>query len=188
MDALLIAFVAAALGQWGDKSQWLVASLSARYRRPRALLAGVAAAAIANSLIAGVGGSFLHGAITPRAISLLMAMAFAFAAVEGLVGRRPKPMAEKWRWGPTALAAGCFFLLGFADKSQFVTATVAGQFNAPLLAAAGGAAGTIASPLPAAYLGDGFERSAPVKAIRIAVAMLLLVTAFILAIYALRLT
>lgn len=188
MDALLTAFIAAALGQWGDKSQWLVASLSARYGRPRALLAGAAVAAIANSLIAAIGGSLLHGAITPRAISLLLAMALAFAAVEGLLGRRPKPMAEGWRTGPFVAAATCFFLLGFADKRQFVTATLAGQFNAPLLAAAGAAAGTIVSTLPAAWLGESFERTLPVRAIRIAVAILFLVTAFILAINALRLT
>jgi putative Ca2+/H+ antiporter (TMEM165/GDT1 family) len=188
LDALLTSFIAAALGHWGDKSQWLVAALSSRYRRPRAVLVGISIAAVANALIAGIGGSLLHGMITPRAISLLLGMAFLFAGVEGLLGRRPKPRGDSWRQGPVVTALFCFFVFGFADKSQFVTATLAAQFNAPLLAAAGAAAGTIASSIPAAMLGDRFERIVPVKAIRIGVALAFLVTAFVLAVNALRLT
>jgi len=188
LDALLTSFIAAALGHWGDKSQWLVAALAARYRRPRAVLIGTSIAAIINALIAGIGGSVLHGLITPRAISLLLGMAFLFAGVEGLLGRRPKPMGEKWRQGPVVTAFFCFFVFGFADKSQFITATFAAQFNAPLLAAAGAAAGTIASSIPAALLGERFERIVPVKAIRIGTGLVFLVTAFVLAVNALRLT
>jgi putative Ca2+/H+ antiporter (TMEM165/GDT1 family) len=188
LDALLTSFIAAALGHWGDKTQWLVAALAKRYRRPRAILLGTSLAAIANALIAGIGGSLLHGLITPRAISLLLAMAFLFAGVEGLLGRRPKPMGETWRQGPFLTAFFCFFVFGFADKSQFITATLAAQFNAPLLAAAGAAAGTIASSIPAALLGERFGRIVPVKPIRIGIGILFLLTAFVLAVNALRLT
>lgn len=188
MEALLTSFIAAALGQWGDKSQWLVADLAARYRRPRAILLGAAVAALANSLVAGIGGGLIHPMITPRATSLLLAIAFVFAGVEGLLGRRPKPKGEAWRQGPIATAAFCVFVFGFADKSQFVTAALAAQFNAPLLAAAGAAAGTIASSIPAAYLGERFHRAAPVRTIGICVGLLFLVTAFVLGVNALRLT
>ena len=82
----------------------------------------------------------------------------------------------------------CVFLIGFADKGQFVILALSAQYDAPLLAAAGGAAGMIASAIPAAYLGDRFERVVPVKPIRIAVALLFLVVAFVLAVNALRLT
>jgi putative Ca2+/H+ antiporter (TMEM165/GDT1 family) len=188
LDALLTSFIAAALGQWGDKSQWLVAGLAARYRRPRAILAGAAVAAIVNALIAGYAGRFIHGTITPRAISLFVALALALAAIDGLIGRRPKPMAESWRTGPFTVSLVCVFLTGFADKSQFVTLALSANYNAPLLAAAGGAAGIIASSIPAAYLGERFDRAAPVRAIRIGVALLFLVTAFVMAVRALRLT
>ena len=188
MDALLTSFIAAAFGLWGDKIQWLIAGLSARYRRPRAVLAGAALAFVASSLIAGFAGQLIHGTITPRAISLFVALALAFAAVDGLIGKRPKPMAEGWRTGPLAAALFCVFLIGFADKGQFVTLALSAQYDAPLLAAAGGAAGMIVSAIPAAYLGDRFERVVPVKPIRIAVALLFLVVAFVLAVNALRLT
>jgi putative Ca2+/H+ antiporter (TMEM165/GDT1 family) len=188
LDALLLSFIAAALGQWGDKTQWLIANLAARYGRPKAVLAGAAVALIANAAIAGFAGRLVHGTITPRAISLFVALALAFAAIDGLVGRRPKAMAEGWRTGPVASSLVCVFLIGFADKGQFVTLALSAQFDAPLLAAAGGAAGMIASSIPAAYLGERFERVAPVKAVRIGVALLFLVAAFVLAVSALRLT
>jgi putative Ca2+/H+ antiporter (TMEM165/GDT1 family) len=188
LDALLLSFIAAALGQWGDKTQWLVADLAARYRRPRALLAGAALAFLANALIAGFAGQMIHGRITPRAVSLFVAMALAFAAVDGLIGRRPKPMAEGWRTGPVVTSLVCVFLIGFADKGQFVTLALSAQYDAPLLAAAGAAAGTIAASIPAACLGARFERVVPVRPIRIGVALIFLVVAFVTAVNALRLT
>jgi putative Ca2+/H+ antiporter (TMEM165/GDT1 family) len=188
LDALLTSFVAAALGQWGDKTQWLIAALSARYRRPGAVLAGAAAASIANALIAGYAGKLIHGTVTPRALSLFVALALIFAAVEGLVGRRPKPMAEGWRTGPFSASLVCVFLTGFANKGQFVILALSALYDAPLLAAAGGAAGTIAASIPAAYLGAEFERKIPVKPIRITVALLFIVFAFVMAVNALRLT
>ena len=46
----------------------------------------------------------------------------------------------------------------------------------------------IAASIPAAVLGDRFERIVPVRAIGIAVAILFLITAVVVAISALRLT
>jgi putative Ca2+/H+ antiporter (TMEM165/GDT1 family) len=188
LDALFLSFIAAALGQWGDKTQWLIAGLSARYRRPRAVLAAAAIAAIANALIAGFAGRLIHGSVTPRAISLFVALALALAAVDGFIGRRPKPMAEGWRTGPFLATLVCVFLVGFADKGQFVTLALSAQFNAPLLTAAGAAAGMIVASAPAALLGDRFERVVPVRGIAIGVALLFLDIAFIMAVSALRLT
>lgn len=188
MDALFLSFIAAALGQWGDKTQWLIAGLAARYRRPRTVLAGAAIAAIANALIAGLAGRLIHATITPRAISLFVALALALSAVDGLVGRKPKPVAESWRTGPFATSLACVFLIGFADKGQFVTLALSAQYNAPLLVAAGAAAGMIVSSAPAAFLGESFERVVPVRAIRIGVALLFLIIAFVMAVSALRLT
>ncbi|MDT9599326.1 TMEM165/GDT1 family protein [Sphingosinicella rhizophila] len=187
MDALLSTFLAAAMAEWGDKTQLLVMALAARYGRPGPVLAGIFLAAIANALAAAFGGTLLNGMITLRAISLLVAVSLVFAGVAGLVGNKTPDMGATWRTGPFLTAAGCFFLLEFGDKTQFLTAALAAQFDSLLLAAAGAAAGVAAASLPAVLLGDRLAVVMPLRAIRLTAAILFLILGLVVAVNALRL-
>jgi putative Ca2+/H+ antiporter (TMEM165/GDT1 family) len=187
VEPLLTSFVAAALAEWGAKTQLLVVLLAARYRRPLPILLAVALAAIANSLIAAYAGFFIHDRVPLRALALLTGLALLFAGAEGLFPAKPKPMAEGWRTGPFLTAFVCFFLLEFGDRTQFITAAIAARFDTIALAAGGAAAGILISSVPAAVLGLRLEKTVPLRAIRIAAAILFLIAAFLVAINALRL-
>lgn len=187
MDALLTSFLLAAVGEWGDKTQLLVLLFAARYGKPLPVLAGVAAGALANALLASAGGVLVHGIITLRATSLLVAVALLYAGIAGLIGR-PKPdAAPSWRTGPFLTTAICFFLTEFGDKTQFLTFAISAQYGLLVLPALGATAGVLAAAVPAALMGAQFEAALPVRIIRIAVAVLLLLAAFLIAINALRL-
>lgn len=187
MDALLASFVAAALGEWGDKTQLLVIALAIRYRRPLPILAGILVAALANSLIAAFGGALVHSMITPRAASLLVALALVFAGVAGMIRPKAYESAGTSRAGPFLVALASFFVLEFGDKTQFLTFAFAAQFNAFALAAAGATAGIMVANVPAALLGDGLSGTVPLKGVRIGIGALFLAIGLIVAIYALRL-
>lgn len=187
MDALLTSFVAAALGEWGDKTQLLVIALAARYRRPLPILAGVFAAALANSLIAAVGGSLVSGMIVPRAASLLVALALIFAGAAGLFRPNPYESSGTSRAGPFLVAAASFFVLEFGDKTQFLTFALAARFDAFALAAAGATAGILLSSVPAALVGDALAKSAPLRRIRFGLGILFLAIGLVVAVSALRL-
>jgi putative Ca2+/H+ antiporter (TMEM165/GDT1 family) len=187
LDALLTSFVAALLGEWGDKTQLLVIALAVRYRRPLPILAGVLAAALANSLIAAFGGILVHGMIVPRAASLLVALALVFAGIAGLFRPKPYESAGTSRAGPFLVAAASFFVLEFGDKTQFLTFALAAQFNAFALAAAGATAGILVSSLPAALFGEALAKAAPLKGIRIGLGALFLAVGLFVGISALRL-
>jgi putative Ca2+/H+ antiporter (TMEM165/GDT1 family) len=75
LDALLTSFLAAALGEFGDRTQILVAYLAARFGVARPVLAGAAVGALANALIAAIAGAMVHDIVTVRALSLLVAVA-----------------------------------------------------------------------------------------------------------------
>lgn len=186
MESLYTSFLAAALAEWGDKSQLLVALLAARYRQPLPILAGVAAAALANALIAAAGGILIHDLVVARSASLLVAVALLFAGINSLAGRQPPDVAA-WKTGPFVTAAACFFLLEFGDKTQFLTAAFAAKYDSMVLTAAGATAGVIVSSLPAALLGDRLAAALPLKPLRIGAAALFLFAGFIVAIVALRL-
>lgn len=187
MDALLTSFVAAALGEWGDKTQLLVIALAVRYRRPFPILAGVLVAALANSLIAAFGGVLVHGMITLRAISLLVALALVFAGVAGLIRPKPYESGGTSRAGPFLVASASFFVLEFGDKTQFLTFALAAQFNAFAMAAAGATAGIMAASVPAALLGETLAKSVPLKGVRIGLGALFLAIGLFVGISALRL-
>jgi len=187
VEPLLTSFIFAALAEWGAKTQLLAIALSARYRRPLPILLGIALAAIANSLIGAYAGSLIHDRVPLRALTLLSGLALLFAGAEGLFPAKLKPMGEGWRTGPFVTTAACFFLLEFGDRTQFVTAAIAARFNAFALAGAGAAAGIIIASVPAVLLGPLLAKKVPLRAIRIGAAILFLVSAFIVAINALRL-
>lgn len=189
MDALLTSFLAALLAEVGDKTQLLALALAARYRRPVPVLLGVAAAALANNAIAVVGGAVIHGLITLRATSLLVAIAFVFAGVAGFIRQHDETgMGSTWKTGPFLTTAACFFLLEFGDKTQFLTLALSAYYNAPLLALAGATIGVVAANAPIAFLADRAPTLLPLKPLRFGIALLFLLGGYIVAVNALRLT
>jgi putative Ca2+/H+ antiporter (TMEM165/GDT1 family) len=187
MDGLVTTFLAALLAEFGDKTQLLVAALAVRYGRPGPVLLGVAVAALANSLVAALGGVFIHDFITLRATSLLVALALVFAGVGGLIGGKAPEIGDTSGRSPFLVAAASFFVLELGDKTQFLTGALAARFDTLVLAAAGATAGVIAANVPAALLADRWAALFPMKPVRIAIAALFLVAGFIVAINAWRL-
>ena len=187
MDALLSAFVAAGLAEWGDRTQLFVIVLAARYVRPAPIIAGLALAALANSLLAAYAGTFIAPLIPVRAASLLVAIALIFAAAGSLLRRRPPDMGMGWRMPAFATAAISLFLLEFGDKTQFLTFALAARYDSLPLTAAGATAAIVAANIPAALLGCRLGAVAPLQPLRYAIAGLFLVTGFIVAVNALEL-
>lgn len=187
MEALLPAFIAAALGEWGDKTQLLLVALSARYGRPAPLLAGVALAALAGSLIAAFGGILIHGTVTLRALSLLVALSLLFAGVAAFIGRKTPAYAATLGGPAMAAAAFGFFLAEFGDRTQFITFALAARYDSLLLAATGATLGIVAASVPAAILGPELARALPVRAIRYGGGASFLVVGVVVGLSALRL-
>jgi putative Ca2+/H+ antiporter (TMEM165/GDT1 family) len=187
LEPLLFSFVAAGLGEWGDKTQLLVIALAARYGRPLPILAGVLVAALANSLLASFGGALIHDTIVPRAATLLIALALIFAGVAGLIRPRRQASEGKSRAGPFLVAAAAFFVLEFGDKTQFLTFALTVHYDSFLLAAAGATAGIMASSVPAAVLGERLSEAVPLRPIRMTLGALFLAIGIVLALKALEL-
>lgn len=187
MDALVSAFVAAALAEWGDKTQLIVALLAARYGRPGPVLAGFALAALLSSVAAAIGGVIVGNLITIRAMTMMVALALLFAGVAGLLRKKAPSVSGGWPGGPFVAAAALCLVAEFGDRTQFLTFAIAGRFDSAALAAAGATAGLLTAGIPAALLANRLQSVVPVKAIRYVVAGLFLVTGSIVAVNALQL-
>ena len=176
MDALLFAFVAAALAGIGDQTQVVAATLSARTGKPGRVLAGLAVAAAAMASVGFVGGSLVHEMIGARAQTQLVALALAFAGIVGLMKPASPRVAERFR--RNAFIAAIIFG-GYAASSgriEFMTLAFASRAEIPLLAAIGGGVGLLAAVTPAALLGEAFL-NLELRWLRVTVAIAFLVAA-----------
>jgi putative Ca2+/H+ antiporter (TMEM165/GDT1 family) len=187
LEALLPAFIAAALAEWGDKTQLVVIALAVRYGRPGPLLIGVALGALAGSLLAGLGGTLVHGTVTLRALSLLLGVALIFAGASGFFARKTPAFAASLAGPPVFAAALGIFLAEFGDRTQFITFAIAAQYDSMLLAACGATAGVVAASVPAVLLGPKLKAVVPLRALRIGAGALFLLVGLIVALNALRL-
>ncbi len=185
MDALLTTFLAAALAEWGDKTQLLVAMLAATTRRPGQVLAGLFLAALASNAAAAFAGVYVAGTIPIRAMTLMVALSLLFAGAAGLFRRRePTPATARL---PLVTAFILCLAAEFGDRTQFLTFALAGRFDSAPLAAAGATAGILAACAPAAMLGERLAAVIPLRAIRYTAAGLFLIAGFLAAVKALQL-
>jgi putative Ca2+/H+ antiporter (TMEM165/GDT1 family) len=185
MEALVTAFVAAFLGEWGDKTQLVVAMLAATTKKPGQVLIGLFLAALASNVAASLAGVYIAGTITIRAMTLLTALALLFASASGVIMRRdPAPATARV---PVLTAFILCLAAELGDRTQFTTFALAGRFDSAPLAAAGATAAIMAACLPAAMLGDKLRETIPLRPIRYTVAILFLIVGFIAAVKALQL-
>jgi putative Ca2+/H+ antiporter (TMEM165/GDT1 family) len=187
VDALVPAFLAALLAEFGDKTQILAILLATRFNRPGPVLAGIAVAAIVNSAVAAVGGAMLVGIIPHRAITLLLALALIFAGGGALLPHKQPHVGIYDRLGVFGASLVAFFLLELGDKTQFLTFAFAARSPTPLFAGAGAAAGIVVASLPAVALGAALPATVPLRRIRIGIGVLLLGIGIVVALSALRL-
>ena len=127
----MAAIVAAALGQLGDKTAWLVAILSDRYRAPGRIIAAAAIAILAASGLAATGGAFIAPRITPEAKQLFFALSLL---LQGGGAFFPVKMPERlsgWRLGAVLTTLTGLFILAFGDGVQFIVLTDRGAHAVP---------------------------------------------------------
>ena len=180
MDALMAALVAAALGQIGDRTAWLTAILSDRYRRPALILAMAALALAAAGAIAATLGALLAPKLTPEAKQLFLAVALLFQGL-GVVGKVKVPdRLTKWHLGAAATSLLGLFILAFGDGIQFIVLALAARTPLPALAVIGATIGSLAILAPAALLGEKEWRALPLsRARRIICALFLIAGAYL---------
>lgn len=168
MDALIPALIAALLAECGDRTQLLGCALGHRYRSAAAVIAGIALAAGINAALAAAAGGAAAALVDHRALRLLTGLSLVLAGVGALFRPKPAPDLSGWRLGAFASSAGSFLILAFGDKTQFVTAAIAGASDRPVFAGIGSAMGVTIANVPAVILGERWPALVPLRAIRLA--------------------
>ena len=173
MDALMAALVLGALCQAGDKTPWLAAILGDRWQRRGLVVAAAVLAFAVNYGLAVVGGVLVAPLLTPRAGSLLLALALLLAGLTTTLRNRAPDRLEGWRTGPLLTAGLGLLIIVLGDRMQLVALALAARSPLPWAAAVGATLGALAVALPATMLGERAWLALPQRAIRIGSALVL---------------
>ncbi len=165
----MAALVAAAGAQIGDRTAWLAAILSDRWRRPWLVIACAALALAVAGGLAAAAGALLAPLIAPEAKLLLLALALLLQGGGGLLTARMPDRLEGWRIGAAATSVLGILILAFGDGVQFIVAALAARSPVPAFAAVGATLGSLAVIAPAAILGEAAWLRLPLRRLRIAI-------------------
>lgn len=171
----MAALVLGAISQAGDKTPWLAAILADRFGRRGTVIAAAALAFALNYGLAVVGGLLVAPLLTPRAATLLLALALLLAGLSTSLRNRAPDRLAGWRTGPALTAVLGLVIIVLGDRMQLIALALAARSPLPWAAAAGATLGALAVAVPAIVLGERAWLALPQRAIRIASAVVLVV-------------
>lgn len=173
LDAFFISTIAVAVAEIGDKTQLLALLLAARYRRPAPIIGGITLATLLNHALAAWFGAALAEWLAPEVLRWVVAASFIAVAAWTL---RPDALGED-EGRPSSRGAFlatliAFFLAEIGDKTQVATVLLAARYDALPQVIAGTSLGMLLANVPVVLLGARFAHRLPLRAARIAAALL----------------
>ena len=174
MDALLVSTLTVALAEIGDKTQLLALLLAARFRKPWPIAGGILVATLLNHALAGWLGALAASWLTPGVLRWIVAGSFVAIALWTL---RPDqvdddaPLPARGAFIATTIA---FFIAEIGDKTQVATVLLAANYDPLWQVVAGTTVGMLLANVPVVLLGSRFASRLPLKAARIAAAIVFL--------------
>ncbi|MFU8877802.1 MAG: TMEM165/GDT1 family protein [Wenzhouxiangellaceae bacterium] len=169
MESLLITLPAVLLAELGDKTQLLILYLAARYRSPRAILAGLVCGAAINAGIAVAGGTLLGRFLPEGLLTNVVAIGFLLIAAWILFGPEEddESIEQQTGFGSAFLATlWLFVVMEMGDKTQLATVALSAGLPQPGWVYLGAVMGLVLANLPALWVGHRFAARLPRRLVR----------------------
>jgi putative Ca2+/H+ antiporter (TMEM165/GDT1 family) len=171
-DAALVSARTVALAEIGDKTQLLALLLAARFRKPVPIILGILAATLLNHALAGWVGTLVAHSLTPQVLRWVVAVSFIAIALWTL---KPDTLDEDTpvsTHGALVATVIAFFLAEMGDKTQVATVLLAARYSPLWQVVLGTTIGMLLANVPVVLLGSRFAQRLPLRAARIAAAVL----------------
>jgi putative Ca2+/H+ antiporter (TMEM165/GDT1 family) len=173
VEAFLVSVSTISIAEIGDRTQLLSLVLSARYRRPLPIIAGILCATLANHAAAGLVGRLFGDFLKPEILQIVVGVSMIGMALWTL---KPDTLDE----GTVAASAfvatlTSFFLAEIGDKTQIATVALAAACPSLLAVIAGTTLGMLIANIPVVVLGKAFADRLPLKAIHYSASLLFMV-------------
>jgi putative Ca2+/H+ antiporter (TMEM165/GDT1 family) len=135
MEALLVSTGVVTLAEIGDKTQLLAFILTARFKKPSPIIAGILVATLANHRLTGAPGVWITATINPGILRWLPGLSFLAMAIWTMI---PDEIEEDEtqvakRFGIFGATLITFFLAEMGDKTQLATVAMVAHDGTPVL-------------------------------------------------------
>ncbi len=167
MDAILNSFLLVFAGEMGDKTQLLSLILTARFKKPWIIMAGVLVATLLNHALASWAGNFVSSFFSPQQLTWGLALLFFGFAAWILVPDKEGEIQESGRFGAFMTTTISFFIAEMGDKTQLATIALGARYPSVVLVTLGTTLGMLASNALAVFFGERFLAKIPMKWVRI---------------------
>lgn len=173
MEAFFSSTALVALAEIGDKTQLLALVLAARFRKPLPIVIGILFATLANHALAALLGATAAAWLKGPWFKIAVAIGFIAMGLWTLIpDKLDEDEAPKARYGAFLTTLVAFFLVEIGDKTQIATIALGARYESVLAVTAGTTLGMLLANVPVVLLGDALIRRVPLKAVRIAAAIL----------------
>jgi putative Ca2+/H+ antiporter (TMEM165/GDT1 family) len=169
--AFLVSTAVVALAEFGDKTQLLSLVLAARFRRPVPIICGILLATLANHAAAGLAGALFGNQVDGAWLRWVLGLSFLAVAVWALIPDWIDESDLVRRSGAFLTTLVAFFIAEIGDKTQIATIGLAARFDQFGAVVLGTTLGMMLANIPAVLLGDRLAGRLPLRAIRIAAAL-----------------
>ena len=178
MDAFLLALIIPFLIALGGREQMIVAQFSSATDRNVPLLLIAIACAVATAAVMAYAGATIAAILPRQAAEMLVAFALFAGAVELFWPMKIKPMKEPTR---SYVAIGAVLIFRqMQDAARFAIFAIAAWAVYPTTALLGGAMAGVAAVLLGWSLGVETLQKLPLRAIRIALGLCMIVAAVVI--------
>lgn len=167
MEALINSFFLVFAGEMGDKTQLLALVLTARYRKPWVILAGVFVATVLNHALAVWAGSWAASFVSPLVLKWILALTFFGFALWLLVPDKEGEVQSNGKFGPFLTTVIAFFIAEMGDKTQLATVALGARYASMVMVTLGTTLGMMASNALAIFLGEKLLARIPMKWVRV---------------------
>jgi len=172
MQAFLISIASIALGELGDKTQFLALILATQLRRPLLVLLGIFLATLANHLLAALLGQWAGALLSPRILRWTLGISFLALAVWVLIPEKAETAPQAGdRYGALIVTFTTFFMAEMGDKTQIVALALAAKYQDLTAVVAGTTIGMMLVSIPTVLLAERITRLVPLKWIRVVAAL-----------------
>jgi Ca2+/H+ antiporter, TMEM165/GDT1 family len=172
LEPFLISTLVVGLAEIGDKTQILSLILAARFKQPIPIIFGIFFATVANHAAAGFAGTLFGSLATGPWMRWILGLSFLSVAVWALFPDRYEAKDKAIsRSGAFTATLAAFFLAEIGDKTQIATIGLAARFEVFYAVVIGTTLGMMLANIPVVIAGDRLAGRLPLKAIRLAAAI-----------------
>jgi Ca2+/H+ antiporter, TMEM165/GDT1 family len=171
VEAFLVSVMVVGLAEIGDKTQILSLMLAARFLRPTPIILGILCATLVNHAAAGLAGALFGTLLSGAWLRWILGVSFLSVAIWALFPDRYAQENRVRSRSAFVATLVAFFIAEIGDKTQFATVGLAARFEQFYPVVIGTTLGMMIANIPAVLIGGRIADRVPMKAIRIAAAV-----------------